>query len=81
MKQFLNKYGFDSSSNIHLDGIFEKRFECPSCLDEFTVEEMTAMSCGHFFCNPCFSNYLTVQIAEGKFFFKKKILSNNQIFF
>lgn len=43
------------------------KVECPSCLDDFKLSEneMTCLSCGHFYCNDCFDRYLVLQIKEG----------------
>lgn len=77
LDEFFSKYGFVHMKPLNTEEIFEKKIECPSCLDEFGVENMTAVTCGHFYCNSCYTNYITVQIAEGSyyFFFSLKVIN------
>jgi len=44
---------------------FHKKYECLSCFEDFTFDEMTVLGCRHFFCNECYFNYLKFQITEG----------------
>ncbi|TPX75898.1 hypothetical protein CcCBS67573_g02826 [Chytriomyces confervae] len=38
-------------------------FECPVCYDD-EPESTLALECGHRHCQPCYSRYLTIKIAE-----------------
>ncbi|KAJ3240213.1 hypothetical protein HDU81_004350 [Chytriomyces hyalinus] len=38
-------------------------FECPVCYDD-DPESTLALECGHRHCQPCYSRYLTIKIAE-----------------
>ena len=41
--------------------------DCSVCFDEFESEEIFGMSCNHFFCRECYSDYLMVKInSEGQ---------------
>ncbi|CAI0465495.1 unnamed protein product [Linum tenue] len=46
--------------------------ECPSiidcsiCYEEVSVDEVTTMDCGHFFCNACWTQHFVVKIQEGQ---------------
>jgi len=37
---------------------------CPGCFDEDVP--FTTLTCGHFFCNDCWKEYLSIKIKEGK---------------
>ncbi len=43
------------------------RVDCSVCFDSFPPEEIFGLTCNHFFCRDCYSDYLCVKInSEGK---------------
>lgn len=39
---------------------------CKICMDEKPADEFTAMDCGHYFCNECWTEHFVVRINEGQ---------------
>ncbi|EEF52514.1 Protein ariadne-1, putative [Ricinus communis] len=54
----------------HNDDFFLSQFssvvECTICFDDVSASEVTAMDCGHFFCNICWTQHFIVKINEGQ---------------
>ncbi|KAK9862747.1 hypothetical protein WJX84_009224 [Apatococcus fuscideae] len=46
-------------------GALENDYECRCCFTESPVAETTAMSCGHRFCNECWSQHCSIAVREG----------------
>jgi len=42
----------------------ESVLECKICFDTFSKGDMAALDCGHFFCAPCWSGYLSFKIVQ-----------------
>ncbi|CAI0558753.1 unnamed protein product [Linum tenue] len=40
--------------------------DCCICYEEVSVNEVTAMDCGHFFCDACWTRHFVVKIQEGQ---------------
>uniref|UniRef100_A0A2P2NH31 RBR-type E3 ubiquitin transferase n=1 Tax=Rhizophora mucronata TaxID=61149 RepID=A0A2P2NH31_RHIMU len=40
--------------------------ECSVCFDDLSASNETAMDCGHFFCNNCWTRHFIVKINEGQ---------------
>ncbi|KAH9758523.1 putative E3 ubiquitin-protein ligase ARI2 [Citrus sinensis] len=39
---------------------------CNICFDDVSLEEITTMDCGHYFCNSCWTEHFIVKINEGQ---------------
>ncbi len=58
-----NDANTDSNEIVMLN---QQRYECPSCMEEYPFEDVTALSlCKHYYCNTCYHQYLRIQISEG----------------
>lgn len=40
-------------------------FTCKICCDEKDLSEGTAMGCKHFYCKPCYAEYLRIKVTDG----------------
>ncbi|RZC92882.1 hypothetical protein C5167_007907 [Papaver somniferum] len=43
----------------------ENTIQCPICSDDFRCDGMSATTCGHLFCNPCWTQHVSIKINEG----------------
>ncbi|WZY81638.1 probable E3 ubiquitin-protein ligase ARI11 [Brassica napus] len=43
----------------------EVNIECGICFDSYTQKEVTTLSCGHPYCNVCWTGYITTTINDG----------------
>ncbi|KAI3911171.1 hypothetical protein MKW92_033380 [Papaver armeniacum] len=43
----------------------ENIIKCPICFDEFERDGMCATTCGHLFCNMCWTQYVSIKIIDG----------------
>ncbi|KAI3986143.1 hypothetical protein MKX01_027414 [Papaver californicum] len=43
----------------------EDTIKCKICFDEFGRDGMCAASCGHLFCNFCWTQYVSIKISDG----------------
>jgi hypothetical protein len=52
----------------HIDGDTgaESEVECPICLCDTPVSECTALPCGHWYCNGCYTSYVSLEVSEAR---------------
>lgn len=55
----------DASSDDATTSAGEDTFVCRICCDPCHSSTAFSMGCNHNFCRPCYTNYLTAQIADG----------------
>jgi hypothetical protein len=48
---------------LAFQGSTERRV-CRICCDECPAADLIAMGCGHFFCRPCFTQYLVSKVCH-----------------
>jgi hypothetical protein len=41
------------------------KHKCPACEEEYDLDRIIGLSCGHFYCFECYSEYLKIKITEG----------------
>jgi ariadne-1 len=46
--------------------VSSKTYECTICLEDFKIDAIERIQCGHLFCKSCWKEYLTVTIYSGK---------------
>eukprot|EP01117_Protostelium_nocturnum_P000797 TRINITY_DN109_c1_g1_i1.p1 TRINITY_DN109_c1_g1~~TRINITY_DN109_c1_g1_i1.p1 ORF type:complete len:564 (-),score=161.84 TRINITY_DN109_c1_g1_i1:114-1805(-) len=51
--------------HVYTPESFTKKYECSVCYDDFELKDVTGLGCDHFFCNDCFTSYLSVAITGG----------------
>eukprot|EP01006_Ploeotia_vitrea_P016498 TRINITY_DN47199_c0_g1_i2.p1 TRINITY_DN47199_c0_g1~~TRINITY_DN47199_c0_g1_i2.p1 ORF type:complete len:407 (-),score=53.74 TRINITY_DN47199_c0_g1_i2:762-1982(-) len=48
------------------DGEEPKEVECQACFDDVPLSDAYAPSCGHFFCNDCWTAQISLKVKEGQ---------------
>lgn len=44
----------------------EAEIECEICLCDYAASECTALACGHWFCNGCYSSHVSLEVSEAR---------------
>ena len=53
------------SGSSKMNVVEEPAFTCRICYDECPITASFGLGCGHLFCRPCYTGYLTAQISDG----------------
>lgn len=53
------------SGSSKMNVVEEPSFTCRICYDECPLTASFSLGCGHLFCRPCYTGYLTAQISDG----------------
>jgi ariadne-1 len=60
----LKKAGISSGDLVTKPKKLAAKLECPICLDDTTNENSYALGCGHRYCTPCWTRYLTTALQS-----------------
>ncbi|ORZ23908.1 hypothetical protein BCR41DRAFT_302195 [Lobosporangium transversale] len=63
-EEILEQAGLDLSDNHTSIQKRPKGFVCTICFDDDDNGSAVGLKCGHFFCQPCYEQYLTQKVAE-----------------
>jgi len=44
---------------------YEMKHKCPACEEEYDLDRIIELTCGHFYCFECYREYLKIKITEG----------------
>ncbi|CAN6459874.1 unnamed protein product [Victoria cruziana] len=55
-----------SETNNKTSLSLQTSIDCDICIEEVPSDEATAMDCGHYFCNNCWTEHFIVKINEGQ---------------
>ncbi|XP_075511234.1 putative E3 ubiquitin-protein ligase ARI2 isoform X2 [Primulina tabacum] len=66
-KAFLfSEAGVAADKFADLDPLEPSSVKCNICMDDVPAQEVTAMECGHCFCDNCWTEHFVVKINEGQ---------------